>query len=233
MRLAAMNRSILLLAALVSGVALGAPPKRVALEYEMSRNGMVIAVLKETLEHDGASYRIVSEGRGKGIFALLARGSIVRTSEGAIAADGLRPREYQDRRGNNTSSAKFDWSGRTLVQEKNGKSETQPLPEHAQDRLSFLWGFAFALPGKASFDAMVADGRGAPVRYRYAVAGNEVLKTPLGNMATVHLVKQREPGDSRQTEVWLAVKRTYVPVRVLVVEKDGTRLDQVVTRIDG
>jgi hypothetical protein len=79
---------------------------------------------------------------------------------------------------------------------------------------------------------MVADGRGAPVRYDYAVAGSEVLKTPIGDLQTLHLVKQRTPDDSRQTEVWLDQKRNFVPVRVLVVEKDGTRLDQVVTRIE-
>ena len=45
------------------------------------------------------------------------------------------------------------------------------------------------------------------------------------------LVKQRDPGDDRGTELWLAVRHHYVPVRVLVVEKDGTRLDQVATRV--
>jgi uncharacterized protein DUF3108 len=229
---AAMSR-MLLLAAVLPVATLGAPARHVTVEYEMSRNGMVMAELRETLEHDGAKYRIVSEGKGKGVFALLARGSILRTSEGAIVADGLRPHEYRDRRGDNEASAKFDWSGRTLVQERKGTSETQPLPERAQDRLSFLWGFSFAAPNGANLDAMVADGRGAPVRYRYAVAGMEKLKTALGEIETLHLVKQREPDDSRQTEVWLALKRDYVPVRVLVVEKDGTRLDQVVTRIDG
>jgi uncharacterized protein DUF3108 len=227
-----MNR-LIVLAALVSAGASAAPPRHVALEYEMSRNGIVMAQLKETLDHDGASYRIVSEGRGKGVFALLARGSILRTSEGAVVTDGLRPREYHDKRGENTASAKFDWTARTLVQEKKGKAESQPLPGHAQDRLSFLWGFAFVQPNAGNLDAMVADGRGAPVHYRYAVAGTEMLKTALGEMETLHLVKQREPDDSRQTEVWLAIKRGYVPVRVLVIEKDGTRLDQVVTGIEG
>jgi uncharacterized protein DUF3108 len=224
---------IALLAALACTAALAAPPRHVTVEYEMSRNGMVMAVLKETLEHDDSTYRIVSEGRGKGIFAVLARGSVVRTSEGLVAADGLRPRQYRDQRGENKASATFDWPGRTLVQERKGKSETQVLPERAQDRLSFVWGMAFAPPRSGTIEAMVADGRGAPVHYRYAVAGTEVLKTTLGDLETLHLVKQREPDDSRQTEVWLASKRGYVPVRVLVVEKDGTRLDQVVTRIDG
>jgi uncharacterized protein DUF3108 len=223
---------LLLLAALAPAAALAAPPHRVVIEYEMSRNDMVMAELKETLEHDGKSYRIASEGKGKGVFAVLAPGTISRTSEGAVTPSGLLPREYQDRRGKKSASAKFDRSARTLVQEKDGKSESQPLPERAQDRLSYLWSLAFVPPTTGHVEAMVADGRGAPVHYDYAVAGAATLETPIGRIETLHLVKQRTPDDSRQTEVWLAVKRDHIPVRVLVIEKDGTRLDQVVTRIE-
>ena len=228
------NRRALLIAALLPAAVIAAPPPRVVVGYDMSRNGMVMAELKETLEHDGKSYRIVSEGKAKGVFAVLAPGAVTRTSEGAVAAEGLLPREYREQRGSKSASAKFDRAAHTLVQQKEGQGpETQPLPERAQDRLSYLWSFAFTPPKAGHVQAMVADGRGAPVRYDYAVAGTEVLKTPIGDLETLHLVKQRAPDDSRQTEVWLAVKRDYVPVRVLVVDKDGTRLDQVVTRIEG
>ena len=228
-----MNRLALLLAAVLPAAALGAPPRHVAVQYELSRNGSVMAEVRETLEHDGASYKIVSEGRGKGIYALLARGSITRSSEGAITADGLRPREFRDRRGDNVAVAKFDWPAKTLVQERKGKSESEPLPANAQDRLCFLWTFAFVPLKGASVQAWVADGRGAPSRFLYKVAGTEVLKTAAGDFETLHLVKQLEGDDKRGTEIWLALRRDYVPVRILVVDKDGSRLDQVVTRIDG
>jgi len=68
--------------------------------------------------------------------------------------------------------------------------------------------------------------------YAYAVAGRETLKTAAGEFESLKLVKQRDPGDERATEIWLAVKRHYLPIRVLVIEKDGTRLDQIVTRIE-
>jgi hypothetical protein len=155
----------------------------------------------------------------------------LRASEGAVGPGGLRPREFRDQRGDNIAAAKFDWSGKTLVQERKGKSETQPLPDNAHDRLSFLWTFAFAPPRGKIIEAAVADGRGAPARYRYAVTGTEVLKTAAGDIETLHLVKQRDPDDRRGTEIWLALKRDHVPVRILVIEKDGTRMDQVATRI--
>ena len=58
-----------------------------------------------------------------------------------------------------------------------------------------------------------------------------MLKTPAGEMETVHLVKQRESKDDRGTEIWFASGRDYLPVRILVIEKDGARIDQVLTRI--
>jgi hypothetical protein len=38
------------------------------------------------------------------------------------------------------------------------------------------------------------------------------------------------PGD-RATDIWFATERDHLPVRALVVDKDGTRADQVLARI--
>jgi hypothetical protein len=37
--------------------------------------------------------------------------------------------------------------------------------------------------------------------------------------------------DGRSTQIWLDAERSYLPLRVLVVHKDGTRVDQIATRI--
>ncbi len=47
-----------------------APPERITLTYELKRNGTVRVDVSETLEHDGRTYAITSEGRGRGILAL-------------------------------------------------------------------------------------------------------------------------------------------------------------------
>jgi len=53
--------------------------------------------------------------------------------------------------------------------------------------------------------------------------------------AAVALVSGRGHADDgpedKATDIWLSSERSLLPVRVLVVEKDGTRIDQVVTRI--
>ena len=108
------------------------------------------------------------------------------------------------------------------------------MPPALQDRLSFLYNLAFESapdlkPGK-EIKVTLTDGRGL-TRFEYTVAAPEMVKTPAGEFDAVHLIKQRENKDDRGTELWFARDRDLLPVRVLVVEKDGARIDQVLTHI--
>jgi hypothetical protein len=68
-------------------------------------------------------------------------------------------------------------------------------------------------------------------RYRYDVHQDVVIDTPLKRITTLHLAKQRDQNDSH-TEIWLAPEFHYLPVKVLIVESDGVRYEQIVTRLD-
>jgi len=214
--------------ALWAAVAQAVPPERITLTYELKRNSLVVDV-SETLEHDGRTYVITSEGKGRGILALF--GILKRTSRGRITPQGLRPDEFRDERpGGWTVSAKFDWDARSVTQEKNGKSETLKMPATAQDPLSLAYSFAFVPPKGKEYDVTRADGRGL-TPFRFAVVGSEKLVTPAGEMQTLHIAKVPDGPEDKATDIWFAAERDFLPVRVLVVEKDGTRSDQVLTRI--
>jgi len=214
--------------ALWAAVAQAVPPERTTLTYELKRNSLVVDV-SETLEHDGRTYMITSEGKGRGILALF--GILKRTSRGRITPQGLRPDEFRDERpGGWTVSAKFDWDARSVTQEKNGKSETLKMPTTAQDPLSLAYSFAFVPPKGKEYDVMRADGRGL-TPFRFTVVGTEKLATPAGEMQTLHIAKVPDGPEDKATDIWFAAERDFLPVRVLVVEKDGTRSDQVLTRI--
>jgi hypothetical protein len=214
--------------ALWTAVAQAVPPERITLTYELKRNSLVVDV-SETLEHDGRTYVITSEGKGRGILALF--GLLKRTSRGRITAQGLRPDEFRDERpGGWAVSAKFDWDARSVTQEKNGKSETLKMPATAQDPLSLAYSFAFVPPKGKEYDVTRADGRGL-TPFRFTVLGNEKLATPAGEMQTLHIAKVLDGPEDKSTDIWFAAERDFLPVRVLVVEKDGTRSDQMVTRI--
>ena len=214
--------------ALWTGAAQAVPPERITLSYELKRNSLVVDV-SETLEHDGRTYVITSEGKGRGILALF--GVLKRTSRGRITPQGLRPDEFRDERpGGWTVSAKFDWDARSVTQEKNGKSETLKMPSTAQDPLSLAYSFAFVPPKGKEYDVMRADGRGL-TPFRFTVVGTEKLATPAGEMQTLHIAKLRDGPEDKSTDIWFAAERDFLPVRVLVVETDGTSSDQVLTRI--
>jgi hypothetical protein len=191
------------------------PPQRVEIGYELVRNGMVVGEVREQLEHDGRTYRLSETLSGKGVFAL--RGESTRSSTGAVAADGLRPKKFEHKRsGRDTRQAEFDPADRTPTLQR-------------QDGLSFIWSFAFA-PPKNTVSVTVADGRRVTA-YAYQVAGRERVKTPAGEFDALKLAKRRDNPQDKVTEIWLAADRNYVPVRILVVDKDGTRLDQLAVKI--
>jgi len=209
-----------------ASLAQAGPPARIEIAYEMTRNGTAMAETLEQLEHSAGRYQLVETWTGKGLFALL--GTIKRTSRGEITADGSRPFEFTDMRtGRETARAWFNWEAKTLTMQYQDPPRVEPLPPNAQDRLSFLLALSF-LPGRAKTAGYaVFDGKGQS-RHEYRVSGRERLKTPAGEFDTV--VVERTTGHDA-ARLWLAAEIGHLPVRLLVVQKDGTRLDQVAIRI--
>jgi Protein of unknown function (DUF3108) len=206
-----------------------APPAHVEIDYDVLRNGSSMAEVVDRFEHDGRTYRVVEEWHGKGLFALL--GGITRTSSGTIGSGALRPLEFSDvRTGRDPVRAVFDWKVRNLKLEANGKTRTEPMPEHAQDKLSMLYSFAFDPPGAAPVTINATDGKGVS-HYVFEATGLQEIDTPAGRLDALRLVKRKDDPDDHGTEIWLARRYGYLPVRVLVTDKDGTRIDQVATRI--
>jgi len=205
-----------------------APPARVVIEYDVLYNGTALAKAKHVLQHDADGYQLTETWEGSGLLALL--GEIRRTSQGRITPAGLRPLVYEDLRPRRPpAEARFDWDARTIMQKFRGPPRTEPIPSHAQDRLSFLFAFAFKAPGKGPIEFHVADGKGI-AHYVFDVAGRERLSVPAGEFDALRLVK-RDDG-KKTTQLWLDAGHSYLPLRIHIVEKDGKRIDQVAARIE-
>jgi hypothetical protein len=211
----------------LAGAAAAEPPPRLELVFALTRNGSAMAEVVERLEYSGGNYQLTETWKGRGLYALL--GSARRVSQGSVAQGTLRPREFFDERsGRDTARAWFDWKTHTLTMQYKGNRASEPLPANAQDRLSFLFALSF-VPGSAeSVSYTIADGKGLS-RHVYKVAGRERVKTPAGEFDAIKV--SRQGADRESAELWLAAQRNYIPVRLLVVEKDGTRYEQVATRI--
>lgn len=222
-----MSKWSLAIALSVTALAQAAPPPRVEIAYQVLHNGGPLAEVKHVLEHDGATYRLSETWNGDGLLALL--GEVRRSSRGRITAEGLRPLEYEDQRPRRpTAYARFAWESRTLTMEFRDGPRQQPLPSHAQDRLSFLFAPAFEAPGAQPLEFHVADGKGV-AHYVFDVAGRERLVVPAGEFDALRLVKRGS--DRKSTAIWLDAAGSYLPLRVLIEHEDGTRIDQVATRI--
>ena len=220
-------RNLLWLLVSAACAAAAEPPPRLEMVFTMTRNGSPMAEVTERLEYTGSTYQLTETWKGRGIYSLL--GSARRFSQGSVSAGTLRPHEFFDERsGRDTARAWFDWKAQTLTMQYKGNKASEPLPPNAQDRLSFLFALSF-VPGKAeSVSYSIADGKGLS-RHVYKVLGRERIKTPVGEFNTVKVARQ---GDERDhAELWLAAERGFIPVRLLIVEKDGTRYEQVATRI--
>ena len=220
-------RSLLLLLTSFAAAANAAPPARLEIAYELTRDGSTVAEIVQNFEYDGGKYQLSETWQGRGLFRLL--GNARRTSRGDVGADGLRPLEYTDERtGRETERASFDWKMKTVTYQYKGPPTTIPMPPNARDRLQFLLQFAFKPPRGQQVVLDVIDGRGISDQI-YQVEGRERYKTPAGEFDALKLVRRKE--NNERAEIWLATDRSYLPVRILIVAKDGTRLDQVATRI--
>jgi hypothetical protein len=223
-----MMRNCLWLLISVAAAAAAEPPARLEVTYTMTRNGSAMAEIVEQLEYGAGNYQLTETWKGKGIYALL--GKARRVSQGSIADGTLRPREFFDERsGRDTARAWFDWKAGTLTMQYKGNKASEPLPPNAQDRLSFFFALSF-VPGNGadSVSYTIADGKGLS-RHVYKVVGRERVSTPAGAFDAVKVARQTEGGDT--AELWLSAQHGYIPVRLLVVDKDGTRYDQLATRI--
>lgn len=220
-------RSFLFLLTSIAALANAAPPARLEITYELTRDGSTVAEIVQNLEYGGGKYQLTEIWQGRGLFRLL--GTARRNSRGDVGAEGLRPLEYTDERtGRDTERALFDWKAKTVTYQYKGPPTTTPMPPNARDRLQFLMQFAFKPPRGQQVVLDVIDGRGISDQI-YQVEGRERFKTPAGEFDALKLVRRKE--NNERAEIWLAADRGYLPVRVLIVAKDGTRLDQVVTRI--
>jgi hypothetical protein len=218
----------------VAGIAAAAPPATVKAVYDVHKDGLHVATVSESYEQRGNSYSLVSDSVPAGLLALFVRTRIKVTSTGSVTPAGLRPDHLDYGRLDDASknvSARFDWKVEQLSMTFDGRSETAALPKDTQDRLSLMYQFMF-LPAERLSNLAFHMTNGKKVEaYRYQLAGQETLNTALGKLATVHLIKQREAGDNA-VEVWLAPEYNHLPVKVLIVENDGSKYEQTITRIE-
>ncbi|MHB1143619.1 MAG: DUF3108 domain-containing protein [Thiobacillus sp.] len=202
---------------------LNALPPRLDLRFQV-RYG--IARGEQTLlwVNEGEGYTLTSVASATGLAGVFYRGRFVQTSRGRITPRGLQPEEFWDQRGDARSSARFDSASGTLT-----LTPAKGAPRHfayqgeVQDALSLFFQLALTAPPPDGPLAYTVFNGKKLRNYAYDVRGEASLETALGALRTLHLARQAD-GDGR-FEIWLAIDRHYLPVRVLRSDDKGNEVE--------
>jgi hypothetical protein len=212
-------------------VAAAQPPQKVKIDFAVTSGTLQLGEGHDVLVHDGRKYSVVSETKTVGVAALFYKLNVRRESSGLLTGDGLRPLRFEEVNSRKPRRAvEFDWSAGQVKLTDGDKIETETLSANTFDPASLPYAFAFAQSNQESMKVFIADGKRV-TDYEYRIIGKEMLKTPLGDMETLHFQKVREPDDKRGLEFWLSVERHYLPVKIRYVEKNGTVVDSTITGI--
>ncbi len=207
-------------------------PKRIQAVYEVTKNGQPFAKVHEQFAINGSTYKVESVTKGIGVYALF--GERVLTSQGEITAHGLKPDHFELRQGDNPKKAllaDFDWVKQNLRMTVKGKLKEAPLTAGTQDLASFAYQFMY-LPAPLKGDIAITLTTGKKLnQYQYHIQPEPVLIDSAGvQYKTLHLAPPVK--DSEETkELWLAADYHYVPVKILMVDDNGQKLEQMLTEL--
>ncbi|MGV8990389.1 MAG: DUF3108 domain-containing protein [Thiobacillus sp.] len=200
-------------------------PARIDLRFKVSYG---LAAGEQTMvwvNEDGQHYTLISVAEATGLAGIFYHGKFVQTSRGRITPRGLQPEEFWDQRGDKRSSAQFDASqGYLTLNPAKGAPRHFKYEGEVQDVLSLFFHLALTAPppgGKLTYTVF----NGKKLRdYTYAVRGEEVVETAVGSLRTLHLARLGDDRDGR-FEVWLAVDRHYLPVRVMMSDDKQNQVE--------
>lgn len=214
-----------------------APPPAALLP---AAGGIRFAIYKESLgmpvgraEHrwefpgDG-SYRLLGISETSGLVAVFKPVRIENESRGRLVAGGLRPDSFRTLRNGRetTENADFDWTTGSVRLARDGS--VQAVARGTQDLLSLNYQLAWLGRLEEGSGIGVVTGKKYAF-YALDSLGEETLETPAGTFRTLHL---RAMTDS-VTEVWIALDRQRLPVKIRFTDKKGESFLQIATDILG
>jgi hypothetical protein len=180
----------------------------------------------------GAKYTLRADTR-----AALFGSILENRSEGLIDSFGLAPVQFSEKRIRKEPwTTTFDRAARTISFTED--KQTYVLKGGEQDRSSVSWqlaGIARAAPEKftpgSEWTFFVAGRRDAEP-WTFKVVKQETIRTGLGPVDALHLVKLPPPDSTGQTlDIWLAPAHEWYPVRLRFTDSDDEFVDQTLDKI--
>ena len=210
-------------------------PKRIQVNYTVTKNGQPFANVRELFVITGNTYQVESVTKGIGVYALFGERQL--TSQGDVGKLGLKPKRFelhQGRDSKHTLIADFDWANKTLHMTVKGVVKDEPLTAGIQDLASYPYQFMFLSKSlKNKFLLTMTTGKKLNL-YEYKITNSkEVLKIAGTQYSTLHLaqVANQTASKTDSKDLWLSVEQYYLPVRLVMVDDNGQKLEQTLTEL--
>lgn len=207
-------------------------PKRILATYEVTKNGLPFANVREQFVVTGDTYKIESVTKGVGVYALF--GERVLISIGEVNAQGLKPSHFELQQSDQPKKllrAEFDWPKQNLNMTVKGKLKQAVLTPGTQDLASYAYQFMY-VPASLKDALTVSLTTGKKLNhYQYIVKPEiEIIENAGVQYKTLHLVQPKQDA-SETKELWLSTEHHYLPVRILMVDDNGQKLEQSLTEL--
>ena len=213
------------------------PPKNIALEYDLKRDGQLFAKVKESFSQTGNQYTITSITKGEGVYALMGERKL--TSMGEVTKNGLKPKHFELHQGNNSRKTlinDFDWASNTLSMQVKGSVKTEKLVACTQDLISYAYQFMFVPPtikrvGKNSINVLLTTGKKLN-EYDYKVQSRDTILSAAGKQFNVVHIANSPAVSQEKKQLWLAQDHYYLPVQYQLTDENGANFEQILTSIN-
>ncbi|GAB4167696.1 MAG: hypothetical protein OHK0026_01990 [Rhodocyclaceae bacterium] len=179
---------------------------------------------------EAGRYRLHSTLEATGVMALFKPERLLQESEGRYDAAGFAPLRFRViRNGKPAERADFDRARGLVRLEHRDRVWEAAVARGAQDVLSVFYQVALFPPAAAGFEADVATGKGA-YRRVFRRIGEERIELPVGELRTLKV--RAEQADGERIDLWLALDRNRLPVRIRMVDRKGNAVEQQAVEID-
>lgn len=175
-------------------------------------------------EVGNGTYRLSGSLETTGLAALFKPVKIVQESRGRVDGSGLHPEHFLVTRNGSPSGERADFDLAAGTVSVAGRAP-QPAGIGAQDLMSFHYQLGLLAPS-GRLEMEVATGKKFD-RIRFELVKEEILSTPAGNFRTR---MYRAAGDTT-TEVWVALERSGVPVKIRHIDRNGDSFDEVAAEL--
>lgn len=207
-------------------------PRRIQANYEVTKNGQLFANVSELFIITGTTYKVESITKGVGVYALFGERQL--SSHGEVTALGLKPQHFELHQGDNAKKrliADFDWANNALHMIVKGVVKDVELILGTQDLASYAYQFMFLpKPLKDTLSLTMTTGKKLN-QYAYKINETEELLEISGvQYKTLHLTQVNQNSLKTDTkDLWLGLDQQYVPVKIIMIDDNGQKLEQTLT----